>query len=126
MVDSDSTRTEACVAIRLDPEAPPRPTFGRPRINSGHEQIIRLSREMGGGLKTLRLVSPSRLLSSTECTPGETPVRFPFSQEIFRSIPTQFPCDEVKLKLGNQTTSASKVRRVDFGGCGPLQQTSDG
>ncbi len=25
------------------------------------------------------------------------------------------------MKLGNQTTSASKVRRVDFSGCGPPQ-----
>ncbi len=54
----------------------------------GHEQIIRLSREMGVGLKTLRLVSPPRLLSPTECAPGENPIRFPFSQEIPRSIPT--------------------------------------
>jgi hypothetical protein len=27
----------------------------------------------------------------------------------------------MKMKLGDQTTSTSKVRRVDFGDCGPAQ-----
>ncbi len=57
--------------------------------------------------------------------PWENPVRFPFSQESPRSIPTEFPCDGTTgTRDGNQTTSTSKGRRVDFGDCGPLIQTS--
>src|SRR5712691_4672035 len=54
------------------------------------------------------------------------PVRFPLSHEILTSIPTEFPGVETgggarSGWMTDQTTSTTKVRRVDFGDCGPLQ-----
>jgi len=55
------------------------------------------------------------------------PVQVPDSHSIPTSIPSEFPYIDVGGRaLGQdendptiQTTSTSKVRRVDFGGCGP-------
>jgi hypothetical protein len=57
------------------------------------------------------------------------PVQVPDSPSIPTSIPSEFPRiafsgralgqDEIDAAI--QTTSTSKVRRVDFGGCGPPQ-----
>src|SRR5260370_32826349 len=60
--------------------------------------------------------------------PGK-PVRFQLSHEVLTSIPTKFPCVEAGGRcvgqdpagVADQTTSATEVRRVDIGGCGPLQ-----
>src|SRR5262249_35782916 len=60
--------------------------------------------------------------------PQGNPVQFPDSHCITTSIPSEFPRiavsgralgqDEIGAAI--QTTSTSKVRRVDFGDCGPL------
>jgi hypothetical protein len=56
------------------------------------------------------------------------PVQFPGSHSIPTSIPSEFPRIDVSgralgqddIEAAIQTTSTSKVRRVDFGGCGPV------
>ncbi len=61
--------------------------------------------------------------------PQGIPVQFPDSHSIPTSISSEFPRIDVSGRaLGTdekapaiQTTSTSKVRRVDFGGCGPPQ-----
>src|SRR5215467_5842185 len=60
------------------------------------------------------------------------PVQFPDSHSIPTSIPIEFPRIDVSGRvLGQdgmdsaiQTASTLKVRRVDFGGCGPSQCVS--
>jgi len=74
------------------------------------------------------LVQARRELNSGPTLRG-TSVRFPHSQGIPTSIPSEFPCIDVngsahgqdEMGLAIQTTSASKVRRGDFGDCGPPQ-----
>ncbi len=132
-------RREACAPAgtrrgpaRSAPRAParargagdPRPPAGSPAPRSTPRRLPRPSCAASGAGGAGR--SRCKAASSTECGPGGNPVRFPFSQDIPRSIPTQFPCDEIsgnqgpeEMKLGNQTASTSKVRRVDFGDCGP-------
>ena len=64
--------------------------------------------------------------------PEANSVRFPHSHGIPASTPSGFPCIDVngrahghdKMALAIQTTPVSKVRRVDFGDCGPPQPTS--
>ena len=82
-VDSNSTRTESCVAMGPDPEARMQVDALKAADHSGYQQIIRPSRGMQAGLKTLRLVSLQDCQSSAECGPRENPVRFPLSQEMF-------------------------------------------
>ncbi len=61
--------------------------------------------------------------------PHGNPVQFPHSHHIPAPIPSEIPrIDFSGMALGQaemdsaiQTTSTSKVRRVDVGGCGPLQ-----
>jgi len=52
-VDSNSTRTESCVAIRPDPKARLQVGALKAANHSGYQQTIRPSREMGAGLKIL-------------------------------------------------------------------------
>jgi hypothetical protein len=62
--------------------------------------------------------------------PQGNPVQFPDSHRIPTSIPSELPRiavsgrvlgqDEIDAPI--QATSTSKVRRVDFGDCGPAQQ----
>src|SRR5262250_3125643 len=59
--------------------------------------------------------------------PQGNPVQFPDSHSIPTSIPSEFPLIDVsgravgreEIDAAIQTTSTSKVRRVDFGDCGP-------
>jgi hypothetical protein len=52
--DSNSTRTESCVAIRPDPEPEARSTTGKATDRNGYRQITRLSWDMEEGLKILK------------------------------------------------------------------------
>jgi hypothetical protein len=83
--------------------------------HNGYQQIIRPSRETQAGLKSLCPVSPAKAASSTECARGESRVRFPFSQEIPRSIPTFFPCDGIMgvMAQGAVTAIPAIVEPVD-------------
>ena len=60
LVDSNSTRTESCVAIRPDREAQTRVGAPKASDNNEHLQIIRPSREMGAGVKILVSAVQSR------------------------------------------------------------------
>ncbi len=61
--------------------------------------------------------------------PQGNPAQFPESRSTPTSIPSEFPSIDVsgralgqdEIDAAIQTTSTSKVRRVDFGGCGPVQ-----
>jgi len=53
LVDSNSSRTESCVAIRPNPEAPSQVDATKATDHSGYQRIIRSSLEMGAGLKML-------------------------------------------------------------------------
>ncbi len=63
--------------------------------------------------------------------PQGIPVQFPDSHSIPTSISSEFPrIDVTGRALGKdekdpaiQTTSTSKMRRVDFGGCGPPRRS---
>src|SRR6266851_603738 len=64
--------------------------------------------------------------------PQGNPVQFPDSHSSPTSIPSEFPRIDVsgralgqdEIDAAIQTTSTPKVRRVDFGGCGPVICTS--
>jgi hypothetical protein len=60
LVDSNSTRTESCVAIRPDPEAQTRVDAPKATDRNGYQQIIRPSRGKGAGLKILVSAVQSR------------------------------------------------------------------
>jgi hypothetical protein len=74
--------------------------------------------------------STERAIASGGHGPQRNPVLFPHSHSIPTSFPNKFPRIDVRGRaLGQdeidaaiQTMSSSKVRRVDFGGCGPPQQ----
>jgi hypothetical protein len=61
--------------------------------------------------------------------PQGNPVQFPDSDSIPTSSPSEFPriyisgraLRQNEIDAAIQTTSTSKVSRVDFGGCGPAQ-----
>jgi hypothetical protein len=85
--------------------------------HSGYRLIIRRIRGMEAGLKTLRLVMHQNCqadrargkLSPIPIFPGDSQVH---------SHPIPMRWDHrgpEEMKLGNQTRSTSKVRRVDFG-----------
>jgi len=64
--------------------------------------------------------------------PQGNPIQFPDSHSIPTSIPSEFPRIDIsgralgqdEMDVAIQTTSTSKVRRVDFGGCGPPQPSA--
>src|SRR5258708_31510097 len=52
--------------------------------------------------------------------PTPFPHRFPLNSHALTSVEGLLGQDEIDAAI--QTTSTSKARRVDFGGCGPLQR----
>ena len=75
-VDSDSTRTESCVAIRPDPEAQTGSTPPKAVDRNGYQQISRPRRGMWAGLKILVSAvqsRPSPPFISNSCPPENFP-----------------------------------------------------
>jgi len=92
-VDSNSTRTESCVAMGPDPEAQMQVDAPKAADHSGYQQIICPSWGMQAGLKILCPISLQGS-GSTECGRGEHPGRFTFftghSQVHSHAIPTRW------------------------------------
>ena len=112
-VDSNSTRTESCVAMGPDPEAQMQVDAPKAADHSGYQQIIRPSWGMQAGLK---------ILCPTSAGGGNTQA----DSHVPRKLPGPFSRNShamgsLEMKLGDQTASTSNVRRVDFGGCGGSQ-----
>ena len=109
--------------------APARTPPGRPPAATGSPP----GRACGSGSGGARCLSLADYVTVTGPKNGGgrgshgNPFQFPDSHSIPTSIPSEFPRidfsrrllgqDEIDAAL--QTTSSSKMRRVDFGGCGP-------
>ena len=78
----------------------------------------------GWGPRTGRPLPEAMVLKETRSNsqiPTPFPHRFPLNSHALTSVEGLVGQDEIDAAI--QTTSTSKARRVDFGGCGPLQRS---
>jgi len=80
------------------------------------------SASRGWGPRTGRPLPEAMVLKgirSNSQIPTSFPLRFPLNSHALTSVEGLLGQDEIDAAI--QTTSTSKARRVDFGGCGPAQ-----